>query len=66
MGNILHENLIRATQKYVEGHNGNYRLMRTLKYFIWKEERGAAGDVESTSDLLTYLENAGAGRKPEK
>nr|DAJ62931.1 MAG TPA: hypothetical protein [Crassvirales sp.] len=58
-GEYPHENIIRATQKYVEGHNGNYRLMRTLKYFIWKEERGAAGDVESTSDLLTYLENAG-------
>lgn len=58
-GEFPYEDIIEATRKYVEGFNGNYRLMRTLRYFIWKEERGAAGDVESKSDLLTYLENAG-------
>lgn len=58
-GDFPQEAIIEATKRYVEGFNGNYRLMRTLRYFIWKEERGAAGDVESKSDLLTYLENAG-------
>lgn len=53
------EAILNAARKYVEGFNGNYRYMRTLRYFIFREERGAAGDVESKSDLLTYLENAG-------
>lgn len=57
-GEYPYEDIIKATQKYVDSFNGNYRLMRTLRYFIWKESRGAAGDVESTSDLLTFLERA--------
>lgn len=58
-GEFPFEDIINATRKYVEGFNGNYRLMRTLRYFIWKEERGAGDEVESKSDLLTYLENIG-------
>lgn len=53
------EAILNAAKKYVEGFNGNYRYMRTLRYFIFREERGAAGDIESKSDLLTYLENVG-------
>lgn len=56
-GEFSHEAIISATKDYVEGFNGDYRFMRTLRYFIWKEERGAGGDIESTSDLLTYLED---------
>lgn len=58
-GSFSDEAILNAAKKYVEGFNGNYRYMRTLRYFIFREERGAAGDVESKSDLLTYLENAG-------
>lgn len=53
------EQIIQATQSYVESFNGDYRFMRILKYFIFKEERGADGMVESTSDLINRIENAG-------
>ena len=47
------EQIIKAAKKYVESFNGDYRYMKLLKYFIFKEE------IESsTSDLLTYIENA--------
>ena len=51
--------IVNATKKYIEGFNGDYRFMRTLKYFIYAEKINAAGEQESTSDLLTYIENAG-------
>ena len=50
------EDIIKATQSYVDGFNGNYTLMRLLKYFIWKEATNH-GEVESSSDLYTILEN---------
>lgn len=53
------EQIIQATQSYVESFNGNYRFMRVLKYFIFKEEKGADGMVESTSDLVSRIDNAG-------
>lgn len=53
------EEIINATKAYVDGFNGNYRFMRILKYFIYKEGFNANGEVESTSDLLEYIENAG-------
>lgn len=49
--------ILQATKKYIEGFNGDYRFMRTLKYFIWAEKVNAGGELESTSDLLTYIEN---------
>lgn len=51
--------IIQATSKYVEGFNGNYTYMRLLKYFIFKEKVGAAGEVEGDSELISYIENAG-------
>ena len=56
--NFTEEEIVNAARKYVESFNGDYRFMRTLKYFIFKEEC-KAGEVESTSDLLSYIENAG-------
>ena len=53
------EQIIRAAEEYVKSFNGNYAYMRTLKYFIWAEKVNKAGEVESTSDLLTFIENAG-------
>lgn len=53
------EQIIQATQSYVESFNGNYRFMRILKYFIFKEEKGADGMIESTSDLISRIDNAG-------
>ena len=38
---------------------GNYRYMRLLKYFIFKESLNANNEVEGGSELLTYIENEG-------
>ena len=53
------EQIIQAAEKYVQGFNGNYQYMRLLKYFIFKEEVGANGEVEGGSELINYIENAG-------
>ena len=52
------EQILEAAKKYVEGFNGHYQYMRTLKYFIFRD-RNALGEEEASSDLLTYMENAG-------
>lgn len=52
------EQIIEATKKYIEGFNGFYTYMKLLKYFIFKESRNANGEVEGTSDLVNYIENA--------
>lgn len=51
------EDIITATKAYVSSFNGDYTWMRLLKYFILKESKNALGEVESTSDLLNYIEN---------
>lgn len=53
------EDIIEATRNYVQSFNGNYQWMKTLRYFILKEVKGASGEIEGTSDLLNYLENVG-------
>lgn len=53
------EQIVKAAEKYVQGFNGNYTYMRLLKYFIFKEKVGAAGEVEGDSELINYIENAG-------
>lgn len=52
------EQILEAARKYVEGFNGRYQYMRTLKYFIFRD-RNTLGEAEASSDLLTYIENAG-------
>lgn len=52
------EQILEAAGKYVEGFNGRYQYMRTLKYFIFRD-RNNLGEAEASSDLLTYIENAG-------
>lgn len=52
------EQILEAAKKYVEGFNGKYQYMRTLKYFIFRD-RNNLGEAEASSDLLTYIENAG-------
>lgn len=53
------ESILEAADRYVKSFDGNYKYMRTLRYFIWREEAGVGGEIESKSDLLTFLENAG-------
>ncbi len=58
--NFSSDDIIIAATNYVKDNtSNNYSIMRVLKYFIFKETRNALGEVESISDLLTYLENAG-------
>lgn len=56
---FIDDRIIHAATKYVESFNGNYQYMRLLKYFIFKEKVGAAGEVEGDSELISYMENAG-------
>lgn len=49
--------IIQATRNYVASFKEDYRFMRILKYFILKEDVGNGGDVESKSELLSYIEN---------
>lgn len=54
--------ILNAARKYVESFNGNYRYMRLLKYFIWKNDRKATEEgvsVEQVSELASYIENEG-------
>lgn len=57
------EQIINAAKNYVESFNGNYTYMRILEYFIWKDERKLNEEgniyIEKTSDLATWIENAG-------
>lgn len=55
---FTNEQIIQATEKYVEGFNGSYQYMRLLKYFIFKEKVGANGEIEGDSELINYIENA--------
>lgn len=56
------EQIVQAAKDYVASFNGNYSYMRSLKYFIWKDEKRTNSDgtyIEEVSDLCTFLENAG-------
>lgn len=52
------EQIVDATQRYVTSFNGDYRFMRVLKYFLWKDTAGAGGTIEVSSDLYNYLTNS--------
>ena len=52
------DQIINAAKSYVASFNGIYKTMRVLKYFIYKEEKGVDGKINSTSDLVNTIENA--------
>lgn len=58
-----HQQIIDATQSYVDSFNGKYDYMRILKYFIWKDEKKMGADgkafIEEVSELASFIENAG-------
>jgi hypothetical protein len=54
---FISDKIIEATEKYIEGFNGNYTWMKTLKYFLFQEKLNANREVESASELINYLEN---------
>ena len=49
------DQILDATQRYVDSFNGNYKFMHLLKYFIRKKDPSTG---EDNSELLSYLENA--------
>ena len=55
------EDILSATQRYVDHFNGDYRYMRILKYFIMKSETKTGEDgiphIEDVSELANFLEN---------
>lgn len=63
-GNYSDEDILEATQRYVDSFNGNYTYMKLLKYFILKDERKVdsegVGYIEEVSMLATFLENKDA------
>ena len=50
------EQAINATKRYIDSFNGNYTYMQLLKYFIMKSVL-KDGELEETSQLLSYIEN---------
>ena len=52
------EQIINATQKYINSFNGNYTYLKLLKYFIWKDERLKGESVQSL--LADFIENESA------
>ena len=52
------EQIINATQKYINSFNGNYAYLKLLKYFIWKDERLKGESVQSL--LADFIENESA------
>lgn len=56
------EQIITATKNYIDSFNGDYRFMRVLKYFIWKNvsktNSEGVGYVEECSDLAAFIENS--------
>lgn len=62
-GNSYTDNqIVQAARMYVTSFNGDYRFMRLLKYFIWKNDikRDAeSASVEQISELASYIENSG-------
>lgn len=53
--NWTDDQIVDATQRYVNSFNGDYQFMRILKYFLWKDSAGVSGTVEVNSDLYNYL-----------
>jgi len=56
-GKYDYDDIVSAAQKYVESFNGDYRYMKLLKYFIFKDVKGEGGSIEESSDLINFLEN---------
>ena len=59
------EQIISATQRYVDSFNGNYDYMRLLQYFIWKVSI-QDGTKLCTSDLASTIENEGQDNMNEE
>lgn len=50
-----YEEILKATESYINSFNMDYSYMRALQYFIWKEEIKDGAKI-ATSELATFLE----------
>lgn len=57
-GEYTDDQIIEATQRYIDSFNGNYTYLKLLKYFIWKDET-RDGEVIQSSVLADWIENKG-------
>lgn len=51
---LTEEEVLEATQRYVDSFNGDYKYMQLLRYFILKTNKDTG---ETRSELLSYMEN---------
>jgi len=67
-GKFTEEEFIDAARRYLnDKDDGRERYgMESLKYFIWKNEKGVDGDVEYKSSLLRYLEDKELGKEKKE
>lgn len=49
------EDILDATQRYVDSYEGNYSRIEMANYFVFKDNRNKGGEI--TSSLATFLEN---------
>lgn len=56
-GEFSPEQIIEATQRYINSFNGDYTYLRLLKYFIWKDEV-KDGETLQVSQLADWINNA--------
>lgn len=56
-GEFSDEEIEEATERYVKSFEGNYDMMKLLKYFIFREKSFGGGVSEPSSDLLNFIEN---------
>nr|DAG83990.1 MAG TPA: MarR family transcriptional regulator, transcription factor, TRANSCRIPTION REGULATOR.05A [Caudoviricetes sp.] len=56
-GEFSSEQIIEATQRYIDSFNGDYTYLRLLKYFIWKDEV-KDGETLQISQLADWINNA--------
>lgn len=63
------DKILDATKRYVQSFNGHYDFMRTLKYFIWKDDikydEEGRGYIDQISELANFIENSDAGNPTE-
>ena len=67
-GSFSDKDIAEATRMYVESFNGDYRYMKLLKYFIFKNDikpgEDGNNEIQFTSELYNYLTNS-EGSAPE-
>lgn len=56
-----HEDIVEATRKYVNSFNGDYTFMKSLNYFIHKEDRTKGESVSTLADWLESSEDDSSG-----